>query len=374
MTRVLQAAFHGYVYADLAAAAGETVAVVGPNGAGKTTALRALAGLPAPAVARVRLDGRDVSATAPHERSVGYVPQTGALFPHLSAAANVAYGLRAQGVRRRAAERAAREWLDRFAMGHMAHRRPAELSGGQGGRVALARALAISPRILLLDEPLAALDAATRVDVRHDLRTHLRGYDGVCFVVTHDPVDAMALGDRILVLEWGAVVQDGAPATIAGQPRSAWVARMLGRNAYRGTSTASGIALQDETFAELDTARAETPSLPGRQATAASPAGRTPALVAADALAPGQPALATIRPEAVALYREQPGGSPRNAWPGTVVDVSPAGSRVRVSVSGPGAPDIVAEITPAALAELSLAEGMTVWVSVKATEVTLTPL
>lgn len=407
--RVLEARLDGYVRAELAAGSGETVALLGPNGAGKTTVLRAVAGLPAPAVARVRLDGRDLNPAAPHERSVGYVPQAGALFPHLSAVANVAYGLRARGVRRRAAESAARAWLERLGIAALAHRRPAELSGGQGGRVALARALATEPRILLLDEPLAALDAASRVDVRHDLRSHLRGYDGVCLVVTHDPVDAMALGDRMLVLESGAVVQDGTPAAVARQPRSAWVARMLGRNAYRGTATETGIALDDPS-AEPDSppehaaagsdARAarrphsgEVPQgaldgssreagagpttaggTPARTRGACSRAGQTRTLVAAETAPPGSPALATIPPEAVALYRSPPLGSPRNSWTGTVTDVAPAGSRLRVAVSGASGPDIVAEITPAALAEMSLAEGADIWVSVKATEVTLTPL
>lgn len=392
--RVLEARLDGYVRAALAAGSGETVALLGPNGAGKTTVLRAVAGLPAPAVARVRLDGRNLSPAAPHERSVGYVPQAGALFPHLSAVANVAYGLRARGVRRRAAESAARAWLERLGIAALAHRRPAELSGGQGGRVALARALATEPRILLLDEPLAALDAASRVDVRHDLRSHLRGYGGVCLVVTHDPVDAMALGDRMLVLESGAVVQDGTPAAVVRQPRSAWVARMLGRNAYRGTATETGIALVDPS-AEPDSpphsgevppdaldgssreAGAEPTTAgdtPARTRGARSRAGQTRTLVAAETAPPGSPALATIPPEAVALYRSPPLGSPRNSWTGTVTDVAPAGSRLRVAVSGASGPDIVAEITPAALAEMSLAEGADIWVSVKATEVTLTPL
>lgn len=379
---MLQARFDGYVRAELTAAPGETLAVVGPNGAGKTTVLRALAGLPAPAAARIRLDGRDLTAAAPHERSVGYVPQSGALFPHLSALANVAYGLRARGLRRRPAERAAREWLDRLAVAELAHRRPAELSGGQGGRVALARALAVQPRILLLDEPLAPLDAATRVHVRHDLRAHLRGYGGVCLVVTHDPVDAVALSDRMLVLESGILVQDADPATVTAQPRSPWIARMLGRNAYRGTSTQSGIALDEgdvnaadaEGGPEPDTEGADVPGCSGRIPVGRSPAGPGRTLVTAETVPPGHPALATVHPEAVGLYSKPPEGSPRNSWAGTVAETSPAGSRVRVAVSGLGGPDIVAEITPAALAGLALAEGAEVWVSVKATEVTLTQL
>jgi molybdopterin-binding protein len=342
----LAAALTGFLDLELKIPAGCTVAVVGPNGAGKTTLLRALAGLPGRAHARMELTGRDVSDEPPHRRSVGYVPQEGALFPHLSAVRNVAYGLSAHGDGRREARAKAQDWLDRLGVGELAERRPAALSGGQAQRVALARALAVRPRLLLLDEPLSALDTTARTDVRHALREHLNAYDGVCLMVTHDPVDAITLADRILVLDHGDVAQDAPPAEVTRAPRSAWVARMFGRNAYPGVTTRGGIALSGTT--ELIAAE----------------------LIAAKPLPAGRAALAVVDPEDVALFRDRPAGSPRNCWRGTVRDLAPVGTRLRVTVAGE--PAIVAEITSAAALEMGLAEGAGVWVSVKATKVTLT--
>ncbi|HET6859605.1 MAG TPA: ABC transporter permease, partial [Streptomyces sp.] len=184
----LHAEVTGFNRLTLDAGPGTTIAVVGPNGAGKTTLLRALLGLTPRAHATLRLGDLDVSALPPHRRGVAWVPQDGALFPHLTALANTAYGLRAHGVPRAEARRNAQEWLDRLGVGHLAARRPSQLSGGQAQRVALARALAARPRLLLLDEPLAALDQTTRGRVRHTLRRHLDGFGGVCLIVTHDPV------------------------------------------------------------------------------------------------------------------------------------------------------------------------------------------
>jgi molybdate transport system permease protein len=219
--------------------------------------------------------------------------------------------------------------------------------------VALARALAARPRLLLLDEPLAALDQTTRARVRHTLRSHLAGFGGVCLLVTHDPVEAVSLADRVLVLEEGRAVQDAPPAEVARRPRSPWVARMLGRNALAGTATGHGTLALDD--------------------------GGT--LVAADPLPEGAAVLAVIAPEAVALHRERPhGSSPRNVWAGTVREITAVGSRLRVFVTaaqapGPAAaspgPDLVAEITSEAAADLGLADGTEVFTSVKATEITL---
>ncbi|MEU3467297.1 ABC transporter permease [Streptomyces sp. NPDC006687] len=341
----LHAEVTGYNQLTLDAAPGTTIAVVGENGAGKTTLLRALLGLTPRAHAELRLGDTDVTALPPHRRQVAWVPQDGALFPHLSALANTAYGLRARGVPRAAARREAQEWLDRLGVGHLAQRRPAQLSGGQAQRVALARALAARPRLLLLDEPLAALDQTTRARVRHTLRTHLGGFGGVCLLVTHDPVEAVSLADRVLVLADGRTLQDAPPAEVTRHPRSPWVARMLGRNAWAGTASADGLVLAG--------------------------GGR---LVVAEALPEGAQALAIIAPEAVSVHRERPGGSPRNVWPGTVREVTSVGSRLRVLVGSAQAPDLVAEITPEAAAELGVADGAAVWTSVKATEVTLVRL
>ncbi|AWK12523.1 molybdate ABC transporter permease subunit [Streptomyces spongiicola] len=340
----LRADLTGFTQLTLEAEPGTTIAVVGPNGAGKTTLLRALLGLTDRAHARLVLGGADVTELPPHRRGVAWVPQDGALFPHLTALANTAYGLRARGTPRTAARRDAQHWLDRLGVGNLAHRRPAQLSGGQAQRVALARALAARPRALLLDEPLAALDQTTRARVRHTLRRHLDGFGGVCLIVTHDPVEAVALADRVLVLDGGRALQDAPPAEVTRHPRSPWVARMLGRNAWPGATTVRGLRLSG---------------------------GGT--LVVSDPLPPGTDALAIIAPEAVSVHAERPSGSPRNVWPGTVREITASGSRLRVLITSDDAPDLVAEITPQAAAELGLAEGATVWTSVKATETTLVP-
>ncbi|MEW1545517.1 ABC transporter permease [Streptomyces tsukubensis] len=337
----LHAEVTGFTRLALDAAPGTTVAVVGPNGAGKTTLLRALLGLTPRARAALRLGDDDVTGLPPHRRAVAWVPQHGALFPHLTALGNTAYGLRAHGVPRAEARREARQWLDRLGVGRLAHHRPAQLSGGQAQRVALARALAARPKLLLLDEPLAALDQTTRARVRHLLRRHLDSFGGVCLIVTHDPVEALSLADRVLVLDGGEALQDAPPAEVTRRPRSPWVARMLGRNAWPGTAAADGSL-----------------TLGG--------GGR---LVVAEPPPPGAEVLAVIAPEAVAVHRERPAGSPRNVWPGTVREITASGGRLRVLVVSSAAPDLVAEITPQAAAELGLAEGEPVWTSVKATEV-----
>lgn len=341
----LHATVTGFNELTLDAEPGTTIAVVGENGAGKTTLLRALLGLTPRAHAQLRLGDTDVTALPPHERQVAWVPQDGALFPHLTAVANTAYGLRARGVPRAQARREALAWLDRLGVLHLAGRRPAQLSGGQAQRVALARALAARPRLLLLDEPLAALDQTTRAHVRHTLRTHLAGFGGVCLIVTHDPVEAVSLADRVLVLADGRALQDAPPTEVTRHPRSPWVARMLGRNAWPGTASADGLTL--------------------------AAGGR---LVVAETLPEGAQALAIIAPEAVSVHTDRPGGSPRNVWPGTVREITAVGSRLRVLVSSDTAPDLVAEITPDAAAELGLVDGAAVWTSVKATEVALVRL
>ncbi|EMF02552.1 molybdate ABC transporter permease subunit [Streptomyces mobaraensis NBRC 13819 = DSM 40847] len=331
---------------------GTTVAVVGPNGAGKTTLLRALLGLTRRAAARpLDLGGGDLSAAPAHRRRIAWVPQDGALFPHLTALANTAYGLRAQGVPRAEARREARAGLDELGIGHLAHRRPHELSGGQAQRVALARALAARPRLLLMDEPLAALDQSAKASVRQALRRRLAGFGGVCLLVTHDPVEAVSLADRVLVLEDGGAVQYAAPDELARLPRSPWVARMLGHNAWPGKVTAEGTLRLDA----------------GTELTAAAPPpeGATAALAVAG-------------PEAVTLSASRPpeGGPERgNVWSGTVREVSAQGGRLRVLVGG-GAdgPDAVAELPPRAAAELRPVEGARVWVGVRAAAVTFVPL
>jgi molybdate transport system permease protein len=319
----------------LAASPGETIAVVGPNGSGKTTLLRVLAGLQ-PCTGTVVMDGTDVSGLPSHLRPVGWVPQDGALFPHLDARDNVAFGI---GGRR--GRRAADRWLDLVGVGDLADRRPAALSGGQAQKVALARALAREPRLLLLDEPMAALDASARVDVRRTLRRHLADFGGVTLLVTHDPVDALSLADRVLALDGGRLVQFAPTADLARAPRTPWLASLLGANGLRGRVAGSEI--------ELDA---------GGSMTVAEPAGPD-----------GAPALAVVPAHGISLHAQRPAGSPRNAWPVVVRDITVTGSRARVHCTG--RPDVVAEITPQAVADLRLDEGIEVWASVKATEITV---
>jgi molybdate transport system ATP-binding protein len=218
---------------ELEVPAGAVVAVVGPNGSGKTTTLRGLAGLIRPTSGTVRLGDRilddgDVHVEA-RDRGIGVVFQDYLLFPHLTALENVAFGPIAHGTPRPAALTAARAWLDRFELSDFVGVRPRELSGGQAQRVALARALILEPPLLVLDEPLAALDASTRGTVRGQLRDVLGAYGGSTVLVTHDPADALALADQLVVLEAGRVVQRGVPAEVADSPANAYVAGLFER-------------------------------------------------------------------------------------------------------------------------------------------------
>ena len=197
--------------------------MLGPNGAGKSTLLSAVAGLTPVSAGRIQLDGRSLddadsgTFVEAAQRPVGFVFQDYRLFPHLSVLDNVAFSPRARGLGRRAGPRCRRRtgWTG-WASPTSARRRPADLSGGQAQRVALARALAGDPALLLLDEPLSALDARTRLDVQTELKRHLVDFAGPCLLVTHDPLEALVLADRLLVLEHGRVVQEGTPA--AGRP------------------------------------------------------------------------------------------------------------------------------------------------------------
>ncbi|MDQ3574309.1 MAG: ABC transporter ATP-binding protein [Actinomycetota bacterium] len=325
---------------------GELVAVLGPNGAGKSMLLRALAGLVPLTAGRVTLDTEILEDTAsgmcvpPEQRPVGVVFQDYRLFPYLSALDNVAFGLRCKGVPRTEARRRAQAWLGQVSLTDRAGAHPGQLSGGQSQRVALARALATEPALLLLDEPLSALDVTARGEARRELRRHLASYGGVRLLVTHDPLEALVLADRVVVLENGRVVQIGAPAEVAARPRSQWVADLAGVNLLRGE------------------AKGDSVELVGGDSLMAAGAGK------------GQ-VFAVIHPRAVALHSRPPEGTPRNVWKGVTTGIDPEGDRVRVRVNG--SVPIVAEVTPMAVADLGLEAGRDVWVSVKATEVAVYP-
>jgi molybdate transport system ATP-binding protein len=324
--------------AALDVADGETVALLGPNGAGKTTLLRAVAGLHPLVSGRVELDGAALHGLAPERRPIGVVFQDGLLFPHLGALDNVAFGLRCRGVRRREARTRARAGLASVGLSGRDDARPHELSGGQAQLVALARALAAEPRVLLLDEPLSSLDTRMRAETRRHLRRGLGAFGGPRLIVTHDPLEAVALADRMVILEEGRVVQEGTAADVRARPRSTYAADLAGLNLYRGRASAGTVV----------TASGHELAAPG---------------------APAGDVFAVVHPRAVALYRERPEGTPRNVWPGTVDDIDPEGDRARLRIGGPL--PIVAEVTRAAAAEFVV--GTSVWVAVKATEVTTYP-
>jgi molybdate transport system ATP-binding protein len=329
-----------------------TLALVGENGAGKTTLLRLVAGLERIERGRVTFDGAtwsDAAAgvhLAARERGVGWVPQDYALFPHLDALGNVAFGLRARGLGLRTARERARAALARLGVEGLATRRPGELSGGQQQRVALARALVLEPRVLLLDEPLAALDARTRAEVRALLTGLLAGYDGVALVVTHHAIEALMLADRIAVLEEGRITQLGVASDLVRHPRSAYVAALMGVNLLRGErlgAEADGMA----TFA-AGSARLTVPDAPGSGAM-----------------------FAVVDPRDVTISIARPEGSARNALEGEVLEVAPelpAGERVRVAIGTD--PPLVAEVTRGSAASLGLAPGLRVYAAFKATGVT----
>lgn len=328
-------------------AAGETAVLLGPNGAGKTTVLHCIAGLVALDAGRIAMgdrifdDGTGRVRLAPSERNVGVVFQDYLLFPDLDVTENVAFGLRSRGVAATEARRVALGWLDRMNLGPTARMSPGDLSGGQAQRVALARALATNPDVLLLDEPLAALDVATRQEVRRYLRRFLAEFDGPRILVTHDPVEAMVLGDRLVIIEGGKVTQDGTPSHVGRHPRSAYVASLVGLNLLRGAGDGRNVRL-----------------VGGGEISAAD-------------TVPAGDVFVVVRPQSVALYETPPAGTPRNVWASTVIGLDGERDRVRVELDGPV--PIVAEVTPSAVADLHLEIGSRVYAVVKATDVTVYP-
>ncbi|HET6167179.1 MAG TPA: ATP-binding cassette domain-containing protein, partial [Marmoricola sp.] len=306
-----------------------------------STVLGAIAGLVAPTSGKVELGDRDLAGgrVPPHDRKVALLAQDPLLFPHLTVLDNVAFGPRAAGAARQAARATARSWLDRVGVGDLGDRKPHEVCGGQAQRVALARALATDPELLLLDEPMAALDVAVRPALRQTLRTVLA--DRSVVLVTHDALDALLLADRVVVLEDGRVVEDGPTADVLARPRSAFAARIAGLNLVPGTWDGQAVVA-------------------GPLAVRGLPEEAAPS--------PGGDAVAVFAPSAVSIFRAPPQGSPRNTFAAVVADLEPLGDRIRVLTDVDGH-HLSAEITPGAVAELGLGPGSRVHLVVKATEV-----
>lgn len=341
------------VEVELQVAAGRTLALLGPNGAGKSTVLSVIAGMLSPRPGLVRLGERMLTDTGkgvqvpPQHRRVALMGQDPLLFPHLSALENVAFGPRARGGGRQGSREIALEWLRRMGIGELAGRRPRAMSGGQQQRVALARALAADPRLVLLDEPLGALDARTAPEIRQMLRRHLTETGTTAVLVTHDPLDAAVLADEVVVIDAGKVVDSGPTQTVLNTPRSAFGATLAGLNLLPGKAVAS--------CAEGETATvrvADDLVLTG---------------IAHTELAAGEQAAAVFSPAAVALFTGPVGGSPRNQWPATVGSVEAVGPTVRVHFPDPV--EVAADLTPAAAAELGLVPDAVVQLVVKAAEV-----
>jgi molybdate transport system ATP-binding protein len=327
---------------DLSVPPGEVLGVLGPNGSGKSTLLNAAAGLMPVSRGRILLDGQVVDDAATSEfleaakRPVGFVFQNYRLFPHLSVLDNVAFSPRARGGSRHEARATATHWLSRLGLARFASRRPADLSGGQAQRVALARALAGSPALLLLDEPLSALDVRTRLDVQTELSRHLADFGGPCLLVTHDPLDALVLADRLLVLEDGRIVQEGTPAAVARRPATEYVAKLVGLNLYAGDVDGAKVRLRGGG-----------------------------SFVVPDHHQHGE-VLVALRPSAVIISADQPQTSARNSWPAIVVGLTLLTDRVRIDLEGE--PSALVDVTPSAVSELELTSGSRVWLTAKATD------
>ncbi|MBX7453422.1 ATP-binding cassette domain-containing protein [Mycolicibacterium sp. 3033] len=337
---------------DVTVADGEVVAVLGPNGAGKSTLLQAVAGLVRPDSGHVRIGDdvvTDVQAGAfvpAHRRGVALMAQRPLLFPHLSVAANVAYAPRCRGLSRRVARQQAHRWLAAVDAEPLAHRRPAQLSGGQAQRVALARALAAEPRVLLLDEPFSALDVGAAAALRRTVRDQLRQRVRTALVVTHDILDALALADTVVIIEAGQVVEQGPVRSVLTAPRSDFAAGIAGLNLVSGVADAGTL--------------------------------RTPwglELAGVGGTEPQAAAVALFSPTAVAVHTESPRASPRNVIPTTIADVVSRGDVVRIRGADlpDGSPGLAADVTPAAVVDLGLEPGLEVFFVVKAQEVGLHP-
>jgi molybdate transport system ATP-binding protein len=329
---------------DMSIPAGKTAALLGPNGAGKSTAVAAIAGILPIDSGHITLDGGvldapDADVFVPSElRRIGVVFQDYLLFPHLSVLENVAFGLRSTGVSQDQAVSRSVEWLSRLGLDGVERRLPGDLSGGQAQRVALARALVTEPNLLLLDEPLSALDVTTRAELRHVLSDHLSAFDGPRLLITHDPTEAFLLADEIHVIEDGVVTQSGNADDIRLRPRTRYAADLVGSNLVAGVASAGIVDTGSFTIQIAD-----------HDLTGA--------------------VLVTIQPASIAVYLRRPEGSQRNSWLTNVDRLEELGPRVRLLTGDPF--PLTVEITRGARAEMGLEPGSEIWVAFKATEVSV---
>ncbi|MEO5608953.1 MAG: ATP-binding cassette domain-containing protein [Ornithinibacter sp.] len=336
---------------DLEVAPGERVAILGPNGAGKSTLLAVLAGILRPDTGRAELDGRVLydqgrgarAWVPPHDRGIALLAQDPLLFPHMSALDNVAFGPRAHGEGSREARASAGRWLEEVGVSDLAGRRPAQLSGGQAQRVAIARALAANPRLLLLDEPMAALDVSAAPLLRRVLRSVLA--DRSALIVTHDLLDAVLLATRVVVIDGGRIVEDGPTHEVIEHPRSPFTARIAGLNLVEGRATGPTHL--------LDRHGVHVEGIPNA------------------VMEQGDAALAVFSPNAVSVHVTPPAGSARNSFPVVVTELEPRDAQVRVRSHDQAGRTLLADVTAASIDELDLYPGRHVHYAVKATAVTI---
>ena len=348
---------------EFSVAAGEVLAVLGPNGAGKSTTVAVIAGLLRADDAVVRVGNRILTDTdrgvfvPVHDRRIGVLMQDPLLFPHLTAIGNVTFAARRHADRSEARPRA-RRWLAEVGADDLADRAPDELSGGQAQLVALARALAAEPEVLLLDEPLAGLDVAGAATARSVLRRLLAAESRTALLITHDLIDVLTLADRVLVLEAGKVVESGRVADVLVAPRSDFGARIAGVNLVRGRMVGPGTLCDAAGMNWHGVIAAEDSGSPAREP-----------------ITMRQECVAVFAPAGVAVYREQPHGSPRNSVRVRIAALETTGGvvRVRAAAQADGAAGLSADVTPESVAEMRLQVGEQVWFTVKTQAVGIHP-
>jgi len=344
---------------DLDILPGEYFVVLGPTGAGKTVLLETIAGLHQPCKGRILMDSEDITHVPPERRGIGFVYQDYMLFPHLSVAGNIAFGLKLRRLDRETVEKRVTAIGQLLGIDHLLHRKPGTLSGGEQQRVALARALVIGPRLLLMDEPLSALDPEMREGLQRELARLHQELGTTTIHVTHDFEEAVALGDRIAVVNEGRVVQMGPPEEIFRKPGSEFVARFVGvRNIFQGE-----VRPGEDGYKVLSL----DPSTSSGQAPSAGSGHREVEIaVVTDPVLIGK-VHASVRPEEIVISREPLRSSARNSFRGRIVDIADRGTVVYVTVRVP--PDFTCVITRRSLEEMALREGLDVYIAFKASAV-----